>query len=80
MKIIEFYFNDKLLAISEIKDMSTQIDRDIVAKKCLDDLDYQTFNKFVIREEDETDPNPLVAELTGYFQDSQGRIWKVKDA
>ena len=74
MALIEFYYKEKLLARTALIDRSTQAERDGVAKKELSEIDYQIFDAFTITENDGS--NPRSAELTEYFQDSQGRIWK----
>lgn len=74
MQIIIFYHKGKELGRGHLKDMSNQEDRDQVAHDTLDILDYQIYDKFTIT--DNLGKNPRSAELTGYFQDKQGRIWK----
>ena len=74
MPKISFYRDDKLIITADICERSNQNDRDIVAVSCMISLDYQTYDKFVITDDD--GKNPRTAILTPYFQDKQGRIWK----
>ncbi len=74
MPKISFYRDDKLIVTADICERSNQKDRDIVAISSMISIDYQTYNKFIITNDD--GKNSRTAILTPYFQDEQGRIWK----
>lgn len=75
MALIEFYCKGELLTRVSIKEGSNQAERDAAAECNLCAFDYQTYDKFTIT--DDNGNNPRSAELTGYFQDSRGQIWKL---
>ena len=74
MSKISFYRDDKLIVTTDICERSNQVDRDIAAINSMIGIDYQTYDKFVITDDD--GKNPRVAILTPYFTDKVGRIWK----
>lgn len=74
MAKITFFHAGKELTTTSIKEGSNQTERDQIAGAVLSYIDYHIYDKFTITNDD--GENSRSCELTEYFQDSQGRIWK----